>query len=25
MSTISDEELERVKQVMRDWFRVISP
>lgn len=25
MSTISDEELERIKQVMRDWFRVISP
>ena len=25
MSDISDEETNRVKQVMRDWFRVISP
>src|ERR1700691_1986291 len=25
MSDISDEETERVKQVMRDWFRVVSP
>jgi Swt1-like HEPN len=25
MSDISEEEINRVKQVMRDWFRVISP
>lgn len=25
MSTISDEELARVKQTMRDWFRVVAP
>jgi hypothetical protein len=25
MSTVSDEETERVKLVMRDWFRVVSP
>ena len=25
MSDISDEETDRVKQVMRDWFRVVSP
>jgi hypothetical protein len=25
MSTISLEEMERVKQVIRDWFRVVSP
>ncbi|MCB1938197.1 MAG: hypothetical protein KDF24_09080 [Rhodocyclaceae bacterium] len=25
MSNISEEELGRVKQVMRDWFRVVSP
>lgn len=25
MSPISDEEMQRVKQVMRDWFRVVSP
>jgi len=25
MSTVSDEEVERVKLVMRDWFRVIPP
>ncbi len=25
MSEISEEETERVKQVMRDWFRVVSP
>jgi hypothetical protein len=25
MSDISDEEVERVKQVMRDWFRVVAP
>jgi hypothetical protein len=25
MSTISDEEMERIKQVMRDWFRIVSP
>jgi hypothetical protein len=25
MSGISDEEVERVKQVMRDWFRVVAP
>lgn len=25
MSTISDEELERIKQTMRDWFRVVAP
>jgi hypothetical protein len=25
MSTVSPEEHERVKQVMRDWFRVVSP
>jgi hypothetical protein len=25
MSEISDEETDRVKQVMRDWFRVVSP
>lgn len=25
MSVITDEELERVKQTMRDWFRVVSP
>jgi hypothetical protein len=25
MSDISDEETNRVKQVMRDWFRVVAP
>lgn len=25
MSTISSEEMERTKQVMRDWFRIVSP
>jgi hypothetical protein len=25
MSTVTAEEHERVKQVMRDWFRVVSP
>jgi HEPN superfamily Swt1-like protein len=25
MSTITEEEHERLKQVMRDWFRVVSP
>lgn len=25
MSTVPDEELERVRQVMRDWFRVLPP
>jgi hypothetical protein len=25
MSTVSPEELERVRQTMRDWFRVIAP
>lgn len=25
MTEISDEETDRVKQVMRDWFRVVSP
>jgi hypothetical protein len=25
MSDISDEEVERIKQVMRDWFRVVAP
>jgi len=25
MSEISDEENERVKQVMRDWFRIVAP
>ncbi|WP_234684687.1 Swt1 family HEPN domain-containing protein [Bradyrhizobium monzae] len=25
MSTISGEELERIKQTMRDWFRVVTP
>ena len=25
MSDISEEEVERVKQVMRDWFRVVAP
>lgn len=25
MSPISDEEMDRVKQVIRDWFRVVSP
>ncbi|MGA7291152.1 MAG: Swt1 family HEPN domain-containing protein [Terriglobales bacterium] len=25
MSDISDEETDRVKQVMRDWFRVVAP
>lgn len=25
MSTISREELERIKQTMRDWFRVVAP
>ena len=25
MTEISDEEMERTKQVMRDWFRVVSP
>ena len=25
MSTVTDEEHERLKQVMRDWFRVVSP
>jgi hypothetical protein len=25
MSTIPPEELERIKQVMRDWFRVVAP
>lgn len=25
MTTISDEETDRIKQTMRDWFRVVSP
>jgi len=25
MSDISDEEVNRIKQVMRDWFRVVAP
>lgn len=25
MTEISEEEMERIKQVMRDWFRVVSP
>ncbi|HUA67977.1 MAG TPA: Swt1 family HEPN domain-containing protein [Candidatus Saccharimonadales bacterium] len=25
MSSIPEEEVERVKQVMRDWFRIVSP
>jgi len=25
MSKIADEELERLRQVMRDWFRVVAP
>ncbi len=25
MSEISDEEMDRVKQVIRDWFRIVSP
>lgn len=25
MTAVSDEEIERVKMVMRDWFRVVSP
>jgi hypothetical protein len=25
MSVISDEEVERIKQTMRDWFRVVAP
>jgi hypothetical protein len=25
MSTISDEETDRIKQTMRDWFRVVAP
>ncbi|MCK1403591.1 hypothetical protein IVB45_01490 [Bradyrhizobium sp. 4] len=25
MSTISSEEIERIKQTMRDWFRVVTP
>jgi hypothetical protein len=25
MSTVTPEEHERVKQVMRDWFRVVAP
>jgi len=25
MTNISDEEMERIKQVIRDWFRVVSP
>jgi Swt1-like HEPN len=25
MSTVSAEELERIKQTMRDWFRVVAP
>src|SRR5262249_16123604 len=25
MSIISDEEMERIKQTMRDWFRVVAP
>jgi len=25
MTAISDEEMDRVRQVMRDWFRVVSP
>lgn len=25
MSTISEEETERIKQTMRDWFRVVAP
>ena len=25
MSTISDEETDRVRQTMRDWFRVVAP
>ncbi len=25
MSALSEEEMERVRQVMRDWFRIVSP
>jgi hypothetical protein len=25
MSVISSEELDRIRQVMRDWFRVVAP
>jgi len=25
MATISDEEMERIRQVMRDWFRMVAP
>lgn len=25
MTAISDEEMERIRQVMRDWFRVVAP
>jgi|SRR6185437_8625956 len=25
MSTISDEEIERIRQTMRDWFRIVAP
>jgi hypothetical protein len=25
MSTVPDEEMERIRQVMRDWFRVLPP
>jgi hypothetical protein len=25
MTNVTDEELDRVRQVMRDWFRVVSP
>jgi hypothetical protein len=25
MSPISEEEMERIRQVMRDWFRIVSP
>lgn len=25
MSDVPDEEIERVRQVLRDWFRVVSP
>ena len=25
MSNITDEEVDRVRQVLRDWFRIVSP
>jgi hypothetical protein len=25
MSAISDEETDRIKQTMRDWFRIVAP